>query len=193
MSSLKTKIFVRIALLGAISSVLMLFRFPLPFAPGFMDIDIAEVPALIGGFAMGPLAGFLIVVIKILVKTITQGTSTAMIGELSNLIISSALVVTASYIYSKNKTFKTAILSLVAGVILMTIVAVISNYFVIFPLYGINISEFAVNTMSKINPFVNSGLTFIIFSVVPFNLIKGGLTSIVAMFLYKPLSPILKK
>lgn len=192
MKNLKTNTIVKIALLGAISAILMMFRFPLPFAPGFMDLDIAEVPALIGGFAMGPLAGFLVVIVKILVKIITQGTSTAMIGELSNLIISSAFVVTASLLYKKRKSFKSAIASLVIGVIVMTTMATLSNYFVIFPLYGIDMAEFAQNAMANINPLVNNTFTFILFSIVPFNLVKGSLASIVTVVLYKSLSPILK-
>jgi len=193
MKNLKTNTIVKIALLGAISAILMMFRFPLPFAPGFMDLDIAEVPALVGGFAMGPLAGFLIVVVKILVKIITQGTSTAMIGELSNLIISSAFVVTASVLYKKRKSFKSAIFSLVIGVIVMTAMATLSNYFVIFPLYGIDMAEFAENAMASINPLVNNTFTFILFSIIPFNLVKGSVASVVTVVLYKSLSPILKK
>ena len=76
----------KISILGTISVLLMFIKVPLPFAPTFMEMDIAELPALIGGFAMGPLAGFLIVCIKILLNIVINGTKTFYVGELSNLI-----------------------------------------------------------------------------------------------------------
>ena len=126
----------KIAILASISVLLMFIKVPLPFAPTFMEMDIAELPALIGGFAMGPLAGFLIVCIKLLLNIIINGTKTFYVGELSNLIVSSAFVLTTAFIYKHNKSKKSALLGLVIGSITMSLVATLSNYFVIFPLYG---------------------------------------------------------
>lgn len=190
--SLSTKDMVKIAILGAIASILMLFRFPLPFAPPFMDIDISEVPVLIGGFVMGPVAGVFIVFIKLIIKFLTQGSSTGGVGELSNFIISSAFVVTTVLVYNRNRTMKNAVIALIAGVISMTVLATLSNYFFIFPLYGIDLAEFGKG-FTETNSLVTGAGTFILFSMVPFNLIKGTLTSIVVMLLYKHIAPILKK
>ena len=93
----------KIAILASISVLLMLIKVPLPFSPTFLELDIAELPALIGGFAMGPLAGFLIVCIKILLNIVINGTKTFYVGELSNLIVSSAFVLTTALIYKHNK------------------------------------------------------------------------------------------
>lgn len=190
--NLSTKDMVKIAILGAIGAILMLFRFPLPFAPPFMDIDISEVPVLIGGFVMGPVAGVFIVFIKLIIKFLTQGSSTGGVGELSNFIISSAFVVTTVLIYNRNRTMKNAVVALIAGVVSMTILATLSNYFFIFPLYGIDIGEFG-RGFSGTNPLVSGAGTFILFSMVPFNLIKGTLVSVVVMLLYKHIAPLLKK
>ncbi|WP_300408150.1 ECF transporter S component [Lagierella sp.] len=184
---------IRIALLGAIAGILMVtLHFPLPMFPPFMDIDIAEAPAVIAGFTMGPLAGFYVIIIKLIVKLIVQSTSTGMIGELSNLIVSSALVCTSSYLYRKNKSVKNAIVSLAIGVIAMSILAALSNYFVIFPLYGLKIPEYA-QTFSKINPLVKNTVTFLLISIIPFNIIKGFLASIVALGLIKPVEKYLNR
>lgn len=179
-------IMIKVALLGAIAMILMFFRFPLPFAPPFMDIDISEVPGIIAGFIFGPFWGFVVIVIKLLLKFLVQGSSTGGYGELSNLIVSSAFVVTASLIYKRKKTFTNAIFSMTVGIILMTILATLSNYFIIFPLYGIPMETFAP-TIAKINPLVKNVPTFILFSIVPFNIIKGALNAIVSGILYKPL------
>lgn len=184
---------VRIALLGAISGILMIaFHFPLPMFPPFMDIDFGEVPALIAGFTMGPLAGFYVIIIKLIVKLIVQSTSTGFIGELSNLIVSSALVCISSYLYSKNKTVKNSAFALTIGVLAMATVATISNYFFIFPLYGLDIPVYA-KTFGKINPLVKNSATFLFIVIIPFNIIKGFLNSVVAVALIKPIEKYMNK
>ncbi|WP_099202969.1 ECF transporter S component [Miniphocaeibacter massiliensis] len=183
---------IKVALLGAIAMILMFAKVPLPFAPPFMSVDIAEVPAIIAGFTFGPLYGFLVIVIKLILNLIVQGSSTGGIGEISNLVVSSAFVLTASFIYKRKRTLKSAIFALSTGVMLMTILAVISNYYVIFPLYGANMSDWA-KIISKTNPLVNSVPTFLLFSIVPFNVVKGVLNAVVATTLYKPLRPVLNK
>ena len=186
----------KIAILASISVLLMFIKVPLPFAPTFMEMDIAELPALIGGFAMGPLAGFLIVCIKLLLNIIINGTKTFYVGELSNLIVSSTFVLTTAFIYKHNKSKKSALLGLVIGSITMSLVATLSNYFVIFPLYGkllkIDLNAF-VGMVAKINPLAKSYFTLTLFSILPFNLVKTAVTSIVTSLLYKRISPILKK
>ncbi|WP_278554213.1 ECF transporter S component [Parvimonas micra] len=186
----------KISILGTISVLLMFIKVPLPFAPTFMEMDIAELPALIGGFAMGPLAGFLIVCIKILLNIVINGTKTFYVGELSNLIVSSAFVLTTSFIYKHNKSKKSALLGLAIGSISMSIVATLSNYFIIFPLYAkllkIDLNAF-VGMVAKINPLVKSYFTLMVFSVLPFNLVKTFVTSLVTSLLYKRISPILKR
>ncbi len=185
-----------VSLLGVIAFILMFARMPVFFAPPFMDIDVSEMPALIASFAMGPVAGFLVVFIKILLKTIFQGTSTYYVGELSNVIVSSAFVMSAGFIYKNRKSFRTAIVSLVVGVLVLSVIATISNYFVIFPLYGkimgVSMQDFA-NMLKNVNPLVTDFKTLMLFAIVPFNLLKGVLTAILTMLLYKRVVPFIKR
>lgn len=187
---------VNISLLGVVAFVLMNAKMPVFFAPPFMDIDVSEMPALIASFGLGPLAGFLVVVLKIALKTLFNGTSTQYVGELSNIIVSSALVVPAGIIYARRKSFKTAIIALVTGIITMSIIATLSNYFVIFPLYGrlmgIDLESFA-DMVKRMNPLVKDYRTLMLFSIVPFNILKGILTSILTLFLYKRVVPFVRK
>ena len=80
----KTRYMVQVAMLGAAAVVLMFFDIPLPFAPSFYKIDLSEVPVLIGAFAMGPLAGAAIELIKILLNLVMKGSTTAGVGEVAN-------------------------------------------------------------------------------------------------------------
>lgn len=186
----------KISILSAVSVLLMMVKTPLPFAPTFMELDVSELPSLIGGFAMGPVAGVIIVVLKIILNIIINGSKTYYIGELSNLIVSATFVFVATTIYNKGKNKKTAVLGLVIGSISMSIIALLSNYFVIFPLYAkilnLDLNVF-VGMGAKVNPLVNSYFTLMLFAVLPFNLVKTFTTSLITMFLYKRISWILKK
>ncbi|HHX52921.1 MAG TPA: ECF transporter S component [Erysipelothrix sp.] len=193
---LSPKNIAKIAILAALSAILMQFRTPLPFAPNFIDFDVAEVPALIGGFAMGPIPGLIIVALKIFIKFLISGTSTAFIGELSNLVVNGSLVVVAAVYYKRNRTFKGAIISMILAVLTMATVATLSNYFIMFPLYanvyGIEL-EGLVQMGAQVNPLVSDYKTLMLFTIVPFNLLKGIVTSLITTLLYPRISPILKK
>ncbi len=185
-----------VGMLGAISVILMLFEFPLPFiAPSFYELDFSEVPILIGAFALGPAAGVLTELLKILLNLVINGTNTAFAGELGNFIMGCAFVLPAALIYKHKKTRKTAILSLVVGVLFMTAASLLVNALLLLPAYaaafGMPIQTF-IDMGAAINPNVDGIWTFVLLTVAPFNLVKGILVSIVTMLLYKYISPILK-
>ncbi len=193
----KVKKLVLIAVLGALSGVLMTYlRFPLPLMPPFMDFDFAAIPEIIGGFALGPMAGAMIVVVKLLVKLVLSSTSTLYTGELSNLILSISYVVPAAIIYRKMRTKKGAILGLAVGTLTCTVVAVLSNVYFILPFYaevfGMPLEDI-IAWCATINPAVTDLTMFVLVGVVPFNLIKFGVCSLVAVLIYKRVSPLIKR
>ncbi|MFI3237651.1 MAG: ECF transporter S component [Lachnospiraceae bacterium] len=179
-----------IGLFGALSTILMLFQVPLFFAPSFLKLDLSELPAILGGFMFGPLSGFMIVVVKLLLNLLIDGSDTMYVGELSNLVLSSTYVLTSSIIYVKHKTKKQAIIGLTSGVLLTSFLAVISNLFVVYPmyaqLYGIGMDGL-LKLSHAVNPFVTDNLTMMLFSVLPFNLVKYTVVSLITFLLYKKL------
>lgn len=193
-NKITTSVLVKVSLLGVLAFLLMFVRAPIFFAPPFMDVDVSEMPALIAAFSMGPFAGFLTVLLKIILKTLFSGTSTQYVGELSNLIVSSAFVITAGWFYRRHKTLRGAVVALILGVIVMATLATFSNYFVIFPLYGklmgISMQQFA-DGVKAINPLVSDFRTLMLFAIVPFNIVKGVLTSLLTLILYKKVSKFL--
>lgn len=190
-----TKSLVKIAMLSAIAVVLMFFEMPLWFIPGFYKIDLSELPVLVGAFSMGPLAGAIIEVIKILLNLLIKGTNTAGVGDLANLVIGCSLVIPAAIIYKKNKTRKSAIIGLAIGTIIMAIVSGLFNAFVLLPLYAKAMMpmQTLISMGTKVNHNITSLTTFILYAVVPFNIIKGGIVSIITVILYKFISPVLEK
>lgn len=193
---LSTKNIAKIAILGAISFVLMMFDFPLPVAPSFYKLDFSEVPILIGGFAMGPVAGIIIEALKVILSILFTGSSTMYVGEFANFLIGCAFVVPASLIYKKNKTKKSAIISLIVGTIVMTIVGVFANLFILIPAYSyfyILPVETIISMGAAIFPIINSTFTFVITCVSLFNIIKGIIVSALTVLLYKHISPILHR
>lgn len=193
-SVLRAREMTKIGMLSVIAFILMYFQFPIAFvAPSFMQIDISDLPVLIGAFTMGPVYGIIIAALKNILALIFKGTITAGVGELSNFIVSSTFAVVASLFYRRHRTYKGAMLSLAVGVIAMTTLAMFSNYFVVFPLYGKVMPMEAIIEMGRaITPRIDGLFSMMIFSVLPFNLIKGFITSAVMMLVYKKISPIFK-
>lgn len=187
---------VKVSMLSAVATVLMLLEFPLPFiAPPFYELDISEVPVLLGAFALGPVAGVVIETIKILLNLVINGTITAGVGECANWLMGVALVFPASIIYHKNKCKKNAILGLICGSLLMVILGGFVNVYILIPTYGkalgISMDEF-VNMGAAIHSAVDSIPKMALLCVVPFNILKSIIVSVVTMLIYKKISPILK-
>lgn len=193
---LSTRKIAMIGLFSAIAVILHIFDFPIPFlAPGFYKLDFSEIPALVGAFAFGPVAGVMIEFCKILLKLVIKGTSTAFVGDLANFVIGCSLILPASVIYMFKKTKKTAVLSCVAGSVFMTVFGTAFNGIYLLPafsaLFGMPMD--AILSMgAEINSKINSVTTFVCFAVAPINMIKSVAASAVTLVIYKPLSPILK-
>lgn len=189
------KMMVRIGMLAAISTVLMFFEFPLPFAPSFYELDFSEVPVLVGCFSMGPVAGVIIELLKILLKCALKGSMTAGVGDVANFVVGCSLVLPAAMIYKRKKTRSHAILGMAAGTVCMTVVGGGFNAFVLLPAYakafGMPMEAF-IEMGSKINGKITGLSTFILLAVTPFNLVKGILLSVIVLLIYKKISPILR-
>ena len=185
----------QIGMLGAIAVVLMLFDIPLPFAPSFYKIDFSEVPILVGCFAMGPAAGALIELVKIVLNLVINGTDTAFVGEIANLIIGCALCVPAGIIYKRKKSKKGALIGMGVGILCMTVLGCFINAYILLPTYAAAFNmpiDSLVAMGTAVNSNIQSLFTFVIFAVAPFNLLKGALVSLVVLCIYKKISPILK-
>ena len=193
----KTRRLVEIGMLGAIATVLMLFEFPLPFiAPPFYELDFSEVPVLIGTFALGPLAGASIELLKVLLNLLINGTATAFVGEFANYLIGCSFVVPAALIYKRKKNKKNALLGMIAGTVIMTVLGCLLNAYLLLPVYATAFSmpvDAILELGRSINRNIDSVLTFVLITVAPFNLIKGFAVSLITLLLYKHVSPILKR
>lgn len=185
-----------IGMFSAIAFILMLFEIPLGFAPTFYKIDFSEVPVLIGSFALGPVAGVVIELCKILLYLFIKGTTTAFVGDFSNFVIGCSFVLPASIIYHVKKSRKTAIIGLVTGGVVMTVFGSAFNAIYLLPkfaeLYGMPLDTI-IAMGTAVNSHINSVTTMVLFAVVPFNLLKSILVSIITLILYKRISPLLKR
>lgn len=180
---------------AAISAVLMLFEIPLPFAPSFYKLDFSELPALIGGFALGPVAGILIEFVKIVLKLVLKGTSTAFVGELANFTVGCGFILPASVIYRMYKSKKSAIIACIVGTLVLTFIGTSFNAVYLLPkfaeLFGMPL-EAIIGMGTQINAKITDVTTFVCFAVAPLNVIKGTLVSVITILVYKKISPIIK-
>ena len=193
---LTTKRIALIAIMSAIAGLLMIVDFPVSFiAPSFYKMDISDLPCLIGSFALGPLAGTLIELLKVLIKLILKPTSTAFVGELSNFLCGVAMCVPSGFIYLKEHNKKGAIKALIIGSLSMVVLSSIINYALIIPtyvkLYGMPLDAI-ISAGKAIFPIVKDKFTFVLICVTPFNLVKAIIVSVITYFLYKRISNLLK-
>ena len=187
-----TNTMVKMAILSVMAFVLMIMDFPLPMFPAFLQIDLSDVPPLIGAFALGPVAGVIIQLVKVLLHFMTDS-STGGVGSFANFIVGSAFVFPAAYIYHMNKTRKNAIIGIVVGAISMAAVGALANIYILIPFYS---NFMPIDAIVEMGTAVNSRIvdvpTLVLYGVTPFNLFKGIIIGAVTMLLYKNIAPLLK-
>ena len=192
----KTRTIVMAALLGAVSAILMVLDFNVPLAPGFIKFDFSDFPILIGGFVYGPATGVLIAFLKIIINLLFKPTTTMYVGELSNFLLSVCYMGVACIFYRKHRTKKGAALGMLLSTVVTSIFSIFSNIMVIFPLYaklfGMSMGQI-VQMVAAVNPLVKDITTMVIASLLPFNLFKYGIISVITFISYKKLSVILKR
>jgi len=190
---METKSVVKIGMLSAIAYIIMFLEFPIPIFPAFLKLDFSDIPALIGGFAISPIAGVLIQLIKNLIHFITK-TSTGGVGELGNFIVGASYVFVASYLYKIHHNKKGAIIGCLAGIVAMTVAGAFFNLFVLLPFYSKIMPVEAIIAMgSMITPLIYDLPTLVLYGIVPFNIFKGTAVSIVTILIYKKVSPVFKQ
>ena len=179
-----------VAILSAIAYVLMFMEFSVPLMPGFIKMDLSDLPALIGTFATGPVGGILIALIKnILHLTVT---STAGVGELSNFILNAVFVLPAGLLYKYKRTKASACGGAVLGAVLMAAVSIVSNYFIVYPVYYNFMPEDTIlAAYQAIFPGVDSILQSLILFNMPFTFIKAMISVVITFLIYKRLVPVL--
>ncbi len=173
---------------AALGGVLMSLEIPLFFAPSFYQLDFSEVPALISAFYFGPVAGVVTEFLKVLVKLLIKGTSTAFVGDFANFVVGCAFILPASAIYHIRKTRRSAIAGMAAGTVIMSIFGSAFNALYLIPTFSRLFEmplEAIVGMGHEINPAITSVGRLVLLAVVPFNLLKGVTVSLTTYLLYK--------
>ena len=180
--------------MGALAFGLMMLEFSIPIMPAFIKLDFSELPALITGFAFGPLWGIAVCFIKNFIHVFIS--STGAIGEISNFVLGAVFVGVSAIIYKNKKNKKWALISCVIASAVMAVFSVFSNYFVVYPLYVkvLGMPEAAILGMYQaILPSVDNLFEAIAIFNLPFNFVKMIIVSVICFAIYKRISPIMKK
>ena len=182
------------AIFATMAGVLMLVEIPLFFAPGFYKLDLSELPILICTFYLGPVAGVVAELLKVCIKLLLKGTSTAFVGDFANFAVGCSFILPAAIIYHRHKTRKNAIIGMAVGTLTMTVVGSAFNAYYLLPkfaaLFGMPLDAI-VGMGTAVNSSIKSVGTLVIYAVVPFNLLKGIVDSVLTYLLYKRVEPIL--
>ena len=180
--------------MGALAFGLMMLEFSIPIMPAFIKLDFSELPALITGFAFGPLWGIAVCFIKNFIHVFIS--STGAIGEISNFVLGAVFVGVSAIIYKNKKNKKWALLSCIIASAVMAVFSVFSNYYIVYPLYVkvLGMPEAAILGMYQaILPSVDNLFEAIAIFNLPFNFVKMMLVSVICFAIYKRISPIMKK
>lgn len=182
------------AMLSAVAFVLMYLEIAVPVMPAFVKFDFSDLPALIGAFALGPVYGVVIELIKnVLHLAVSQS---MLIGELSNFILGAVFTFVAGLIYQMKKTKQRALIGGIAGAVVMGLVSIVSNYFLVYPVYVAAFfggdESVCVAMYQAIVPSMKSLLQCLICFNLPFTIVKGLISVVITMLVYKKISPILK-
>ena len=197
-SIINTKFIVKTAIFSAMSVILYTvpyLKFSVPFFPSFLEIHLDEIPALIAGFAYGPLCGFFVILIKTIIKL--PMTTTMCVGELADLIYSSIFIIPAAIAYRKNRKIKGALFGLLIGGGLQLVVASFFTTFVMldFYMFVMGIPKQAILGMCQaINPSIKSlDWPFLLMVALPFNAFKDAIVILITFILYKKLHKLIDR
>lgn len=192
---LDTRKMVIIAMMSAIAIVIYYLDFPVPLMPGFIKLDLSNVVSLLAGFALGPIEGVLVCLIKNIVHLVIKGFGTTMgIGDIFDFVTSAVFTLTASLIYFRHRTRKGAIAACIVGVVAFTLISLPLNYFIVYPIYmkAFGGEAAVLGAYRSIMPNVKNIFSALCIFNIPFTFIKGVLCALVTVLIYKPLSPLLK-
>ena len=179
----------RCGLLSAMAVILFYIEIPVV---AFYTLDLSTLPAILAGFAMGPLQGIAVIIVKNLVHML--GTSTACVGEFADILMSCAFVIPASLYYRQHKNRKSALISMLIGSVCMIVVSVLVNYFILIPAYQVLMNlplEVIIGMGQKVFGFIDTTVELVLAITAPFNILKAAVLSFVTYLLYKRVSPLL--
>lgn len=190
--TLSVRVLTGAAMLSAVAIVLQYIEFPIPLLmPSFIKFDLSDLPALIGAFAYGPLAGVVIELLKNLIHCAASQSAT--VGELSNFLLGAVFTGIAGLIYKQKKTKTVAIVGGLVGAVVMGLFSIPSNYFVVYPFYyNFMPEEVVLGMYQALLPSMKSIMQCLLVFNLPFTIIKGLISVFFTVLIYKPLSYVLK-
>ena len=179
------------AMCAALAGILMLLEIPVFFAPSFYKLDLSELPVLFCGFCLGPVAGVICEFLKVVVKLVIKGTTTAFVGDFANFAVGCSMILPAAIVYHLHKTRRGAVISMVVGTLVMTVFGSAFNAFYLLPkfsqLFGLPM-DVIIDMGRSVNPSIQSVGTLVLYAVAPLNLLKGVVVSLLTFLVYKRVS-----
>ncbi len=196
MMNKKTKYLVTISLASALAMILLLFRVSLPFLPPFYELDFSESVIILAGYLLDAKATIIIQLLKNVLKILISSTNTVFVGDLANFIMGVSFVFPAVAIYKRKEDKKAMLTGLAVGIISLTIVACLVNYYIMLPTFAVAFKipiDDIVAIGTRLNGNITNLFTFVVFATAPFNLIKGTCNAVVALLVWKNIKVLTKK
>lgn len=165
-------------MLGSIGTILMQLNFPLPALPAFLKFDFGEVPAVLAVLTLGPVAGITVEVIKNVLHWFLTGSPTGVpVGEIANFATGVLFILPIYFIFNKFRHTKGLGAGLIAGTVSMAVGMSLLNYVLFLPMY-----TFFLNYPATTGDAL---YTMIVLGILPFNLLKGVIITVVSLLLFR--------
>lgn len=178
MKNKKLQKMIVIGMMSSIAFLLHLLNFPIPPFPAFLEVDFGDVPALITAIILGPVAGILVELFKNVIDWVYTGSPTGVpVGHMANFVTGLLFILPTYFVYTKLRSKKGLTVGLIVGTITMAIGMSVLNYFAFMPMYNY-----------FLNMPVETGAALrntIVVGVLPFNIVKGVLLTVVFLLIFK--------
>ena len=185
---------IKTALLSAVAFVLMYLEIPIGIVPPWLELDFSDLPAILAGFALGPVSGVIVQAVKVLLFLLVKGSTSGFIGELGNFLMGVAVVLPSALYYMRHKTRKGAVIAMVLGILTMTVVSGLVNYFLLIPAYTkLMPIEAIIDICTAIVPAADSVLGYCLIFAMPFTFVKATIDCVIIFIIYKRIAWLLHR
>lgn len=185
--AVQTRKRVVVAFLGALAFALYYLEFTIPLLPAFLKLDVSTLPGLVGGLMFGPAAGIMVELLKNILHFFLKNSDGLIIGEVANFLAGASFIASAVFIQRRYKTVKALIAGLALGTLAMTLIMAVANYYLLLPAYA---AMYQISIEELLAMFqLDSVWSYILYAIIPFNLVKGIVLSLIAYPIYLKLLP----
>lgn len=186
MSTQSTRRLVYVAILGALSFILMFWQFPLIPGVDFLQFEFSILPVLVALTLFDYKSALAVLFLRTVLKLIfANGGVGSLIGLPMNVIALGLFVASMALLWKKEPTTKNFVIAALVGTLVLTLAMIILNAIYAVPLYA-SFAGFDIKATLGLGHYL-------VGAVLPFNLIQGSIISLAFYLVNLAIGPLLSR